>query len=197
MQQMEVVLEAKKTLARYCQLVHQRGLVSACGGNMSLRIQQDLYLLTPSGFALDEVSAQDCVLVDDQGVSTEMGGLKPTSETQLHIGIYQRRPEVNAVLHTHSPAATSYAYCGKTIQPVNPESMMCLPQLPIVPYYQYGSQELADAVAETIGHNSALLLAKHGVVTVGKTIREALHIAELVEETALMNIYVKMIGGND
>jgi L-fuculose-phosphate aldolase len=188
---------ARKSLVEYCHRIHQRGLVSACGGNASLRLDNGKILVTPSGFALDEVREADLALIDIEGALCSACENRPTSEWQLHLGVYAARPDIGAVVHTHSPAATSFAYCGHLIEPVNPESMACLHDLPIIPYYQYGSVELAEAVAVGIVDVDALLLAKHGVVAVGKKMRDALHLAELVEETALMNIYIKMIKGRN
>ena len=191
------VTGARKLLVEYCQRIHQRRLVSACGGNASLRLAEGEFLMTPSGFALDEVAPEDLALIDESGALRCPCAHRPTSEWQLHLGVYAARPDVGAIVHTHSPAATSFAYLGLPIEPVNPESMACLHTLPLVPYYQYGSTELAQAASAEITKADALLLEKHGVVAAGKSLREALHLAELVEETALMNIYIKMIKGRD
>jgi len=103
---------------------------------------------------------------------------------------------VKAILHTHSPAATSFAYLNREINPVNPEGMLFIPELPIAPYRPYGSNELAVVAAQTIGAANAVLLEKHGVLAVGRDLREAYNIADLVEETARMNIYIMQIEPN-
>lgn len=187
----EELLVEKESLAACCHKLYLRGLVSGCGGNVSLRVE-DRVLMTPSGYALDEVRATDIVEVGlDGGVLK--GDKKPTSEIMLHLNLYNMRADIKAIVHTHSPAATSFAYLGRPVVPVNPESSMCLSKLPLVPYYPYGTLELADATASCMGTASACLLEKHGVVACGMTLREAFHVAEIVEETAMMNIYVMQI----
>ncbi len=191
--EMPNLLAKAHELSEYCQAIHKRGLVSACGGNVSLRLPEGKFLLTPSGYALNEVTPDDLVLLDSDGVVLNDTNNRPTSELHLHLKTYNLREDINAVVHTHSPAATSFAFCGKEIKPVNPESMICLKVLPLVPYFQYGSLELAAAASAALTDANAVLLEKHGVVTAGRSLREAVHLAELVEETALMNIYIKMI----
>lgn len=184
----------KELLVSYCKKAYARGLVSASGGNASMRIG-DIYLMTPSGYSLGELTIADvCVL--DCGLAAVCECAKPTSEKNMHKAIYDMRSDVMAILHTHSPAATSFAYLNRGIHPVNPEGMVFIPELPIAPYKPYGSDELAIAASQAIGSANAVLLEKHGVLAVGKDLREAYNIADLVEETARMNIYVMQIDPN-
>lgn len=181
-------LQEREILTDICHKLHSQGLVSASGGNASLRVGNEV-LITPSGFALGELKPKEIVVMNLEEEVVE-GDYKPSSEKHLHLYLYKSRPEIGAVVHTHSPAATSFAYLGKPLFPVNPESMIFLSEIPLIPYFPYGTIELARAAQEKMLTANAGLLCRHGVITVGKDIKEAYRLAELVEETAKMDIYV-------
>lgn len=181
----------RQVLTEVCHYLYQRELVSAYGGNASMRVGERI-LITPSGFPLGFLHPEDLMLIDLKGEVVE-GKYKPSSEVHLHLYIYQTRPEIYGVAHTHSPAATAFAYLEQPILPVNPESTIYLSELPIVPYHPYGTPELAEAVKDKMQGVNAVLLAKHGVVAAGKDIWAAFHLADLVEETAKINIHIQQL----
>jgi len=183
------------TIIHICQKLHQKGFISAYGGNVSFRIGNKV-IITPTQFSLAELTEDDLVVVDLQG-NVLFGINKPSSETALHLKVYQKRPEINGVIHTHPPASTAFAYVNREIIPINPESMVYIKKIPIVPYYPVGSQELAEAVGHYIQDSNVVLLEKHGLVTIGVDLYQAYNLAELAEETAIMNMYVKLIQDGD
>lgn len=179
------------TLIHICQKLHEKKLVSAYGGNVSIKIGTKV-IITPKGSSLAEITEDDLVVIDMSG-NVLFGTNNPSSETALHLKIYNKRQDVSAVVHTHPPAATAFAYANQTIKPINPESQHFLKEIPVVPYEVFGTKELADAVATQILTYDAVLLEKHGLVTVGEDLNKAYNLSELAEETALMNLYVKII----
>jgi len=180
------------TIIHICQQLHEKNLVSAYGGNVSLRLGAKV-VITPKGSSLVEITEDDLVVLDMHG-NVLFGTHQPSSETMLHLKIYNKRQDVNAVVHTHPPASTAFAYTNKTVKPINPESQHFLREIPVVPYHVFGTKELADAVAQYIMSYDAVLLEKHGLVTVGSDLYKAYNLSELAEETALMNLYVKILG---
>jgi len=182
---------AAKKVISICQKLYHKNLVSAFGGNVSIRVNEQV-IITPAGFPLGDLCEDDLVTIDLFG-SILTGKHQPSSEKLMHLQIYNQRPEIKGVVHTHSPAATAFAYLSRKILPINPESTLFLADLPIIPFKPFGSKELADEVGNHLREANAGLLAKHGVITIGPTLDHAFHLAELVEETALMNLYVQML----
>ena len=184
-------LSANTTVISICQRLHQRGFVSAYGGNVSVRTGAKV-VITPTRFSLADVDEDDLVVVDLDG-NTLFGINPPSSEVMLHLRIYQLRPDICGVVHSHPPVATSFAYVNKEIRPIIPEANAYIKKVPIVPFYPVGSRELSEAVANEMKNYDVVMLEKHGLVSAGVTLNEAYNLTELVEETALMNMYVKTL----
>lgn len=186
-------VSANGNIIAVCQQLHEKGYISAYGGNVSIRIVGKV-IITPTKFSLAEITEDDLVVID-LGGRILFGVHEPSSETMLHLKIYQRRPEVNGIVHTHPPACTTFAHCRKNIVPVTPEAIQNLGPVPMVPFHPVGSLELAEAVAENMppGCNVAVL-EDHGLVTVGAILNQAYNLTELAEATALMNLYVRILG---
>lgn len=182
---------ANSTIIYVCQKLHQRNLITAYGGNVSMRMGNKV-IITPTKFALAELGEDDLVVIDMEG-NVLFGVHEPSSETYLHLEIYKAREDIKGIVHTHPPATTAFAYTGEPIIPINPESMKYLANMVTVPYYPFGTMELAKAVGEKAAHADALILEKHGIVTLGKDLYAAYNLTELVEQTALTNLYVRMI----
>lgn len=174
-----------------CQELHERSLVSAYGGNVSIRMPNKI-IITPKGSSLSELTEDDLVVIDIDG-DVLFSTHEPSSEVLLHLNIYKNRPDVHAIIHTHPQMVTSFAYRNTPIKMLTRESRTYLKEVPIVPYYPSGSKELAEAVSPYIKDHDAIMLENHGLVTVGQDIYKAYNLAELTEETAMMNFYVKML----
>ncbi len=188
---MQYYNENVQQLLDVCQKLHTQNLVTAYGGNVSIRVD-DRIIISPSGFPLGMLKQEDLMVINLEGQVVD-GKNKPSSEKLMHLKIYQQRPEIRGIVHTHQKAASSFACLNRKIMPLNPESKMLISDMPIVPYFRYGTKELAEAVEQNIQDTNVVLLEKHGLVTMGKDIYHAFHLAELVEETAMMNIYVKLL----
>jgi ribulose-5-phosphate 4-epimerase/fuculose-1-phosphate aldolase len=106
------------------------------------------------------------------------------------VALYNARDDIGAIVHTHSAYASAFGYLRKQMAPVNPESEYVLGNVPIVPPCMYGTEELADSVQSRLADGKVALLCGHGVVAVGADLKEAVYVAELVEEIAKINYLV-------
>lgn len=152
-------------------------------------------MITPSGVAPDEMHAESMVFVADDGVAPP-GQMVPSSEFRMHQAILARRAEAGAVVHCHSRNATILACCGKPIEPIHYMVLVArAARVPIAPFAVFGTEALAIAVVETMGTGFACLLAHHGQVAIGRDWRQALNIAEEVEEQAAITYGALLLGG--
>ncbi len=163
----------------------KNGLVMWTGGNVSARDPEtNLVAIKPSGVMYEDLRPEDHVVLDLDGNIVE-GKLKPSSDTASHLYIYRQRPDVNGVVHTHSPYATAFAAVGKPI-PVYltaiADEFGC--PIPCAGFALIGGEEIGRQVVEHIGESAAVLLKNHGVFTVGPTVRDAVKAAVMVEDVA-------------
>lgn len=177
---------ARRRLAECCHLLYDRHLTVSAGGNMSVRLGEDEILITPSGVNKGLISGDDLVKMDMDG--NVISGGKPSIEHKFHIGIYKENPETNAVIHCHPLYCLALAVKGEDIKScLTPEGVLLLDQVPTVRYETPGSQELVDAVME-YADASAMLMAKHGAITQGRTLEEAFNRMEELEFQAHLQI---------
>lgn len=170
-------------LVSACRVMHERGLIAGVDGNVSARTDRGTFLVTPSGVHKGLLRAEDIVEVDARG--TPVGGGRPTSELPMHLEIFQHRPDVLAVVHSHAPmAVASTLVADVSINRVLPELVIALGEVATVPYTRPGTIELARKVAEVLGRSRAVLIERHGTVAVGSTVTEALARTEMIEHAA-------------
>jgi len=169
------------------------GLVIATWGNISCRTKGGC-LVTPSGMAYGGLQPEDLVLVGGDGRMLP-GQRQPSSELQLHRRIYDARPDVQAIVHTHSPLACSFAVARQGI-PVILEEMAQLVggSIEVAAYAPPGGETLAANALEAIGQRNAVLLANHGLVAVGRSLGEAMTIAQLAEKAAQVLLGARILG---
>jgi ribulose-5-phosphate 4-epimerase/fuculose-1-phosphate aldolase len=171
-----------------------RGLIAAGEGNVSVRLGDGRLLITPAGRRKDELATADLVVVPHRpGPDASAGGRRPSSDIAIHRAIYAARPDVQAIVHAHLPAAMALTLAGEVPDPaVLPETALLLPRLPFVPFETAGSEGLAAAVATALADGpplpGAALLERHGAVAVGAgaadaaaAVEQALDRLELVE----------------
>ena len=184
----------RKLIVEYGKLLVTKGLTTGTGGNISIFDKEKKYFaISPSGIDYFETEPEDVVIMELDGKVVE-GERKPSSEWMMHLIFYKKRDDVEAVVHTHSrfsstiscmrwdiPALHYYvAFAGKTI--------------PCAKYASYGTQELADNAFEGMGEGKAALLANHGLITIGRSVKEAFLVAEMSEEMAEYYYRTKSIG---
>ena len=172
-----------------------KGLNHGATGNCSCR-DGDSFLITPSGINNDDLKPNMMVRIDLLGnIIPENNNLQPSSEWRFHQTIFSEKPEVGAVVHTHSPFASTLSLFGKEIPPFHymiavtgGDSVRC------APYALFGTQKLSDGIINSLSQRKACLLANHGLVSVGKDLEEAFRIAEEIEHLSQLYIQAKKIG---
>lgn len=181
--------EVKKKVLEYALKAEHMGLCRHRSGNFSIRDEETgLICITPTGMDREEMTFRDIVVVNmDAEVVESETRQRPTSEVIMHLEIYKARLDVNAVVHTHSKFATSFAILAKPIPAIVYELMNlgCKKgYIPVAPYGRPGTPELAKSVIEPLHIADVALMEKHGAVAVDKSIKEALLKAAYVEELA-------------
>jgi L-fuculose-phosphate aldolase len=172
-----------------------RGLLSQTSGNLSIRVSRDEVCITPSSMEYDRVEPTDIVLVGTDGNLRE-GQRTPSSETPLHCLVYDSRPDVSAIVHTHSPYATTLAILGLPIPAVHYMIARArTTQIEVASYATYGTDALARNVRDAFAAPAlAVLLANHGLVAAGATLQEAADVAEGVEMLARLYCQALAVG---
>ncbi len=169
------------SLIETCKNIYDRQLVSGKAGNVSIRVGEYI-AITPTLKSLNDLKSEDIVLVDFDG--NPLSKNKPSSEVGMHIEIYKKRPDVNAIVHTHSPYATGFSFSSKKIKRLEGFGKVNQKYLSSIEYEKPGSKQLAVNASKGIGNEDVLILKEHGVICVGKNIKEAESLANFVEETA-------------
>jgi L-fuculose-phosphate aldolase len=174
--------EARAAVATAALRLLEAGLVRGTAGNVSAR-SGGLVAITPTGVDYRRLDQASVPVVDLHGRPVA-GGLAPSSELPLHLAVYRARPDVGAVVHTHSTFATTFAVLGEELPAVHYVLAHAGRRVRVAPYATYGTGELADACVAALAGDRAVLLANHGVVAVGDGLERALLAAEAVEEVA-------------
>ena len=173
-----------------------RGWVAANDGNLSRRLGEGLFLVTPAGVSKGALTTDMLLVVDSLGRMTAPSSYRPSSELPLHLACYQARPDVGAVCHAHPPAATAFACAHLGLEePLLGEAVMALGPVPCAPYGRTGTAELPAAVLPFLPGHDALLLANHGAVTLGPDLERAYWRMETLEHTAQIHLNVRLLGG--
>lgn len=170
-------------------------LVVWTSGNISGRdVESGLVVIKPSGVRYEELTPEKLVVVNLDGQVIE-GTLKPSSDTLAHLYVYRHRPDINGVVHTHSPFATAWAAVGRPIPPVL--TAICDEfggPIPVGKYAKIGGDEIGREIICSIGNSPAILMKNHGVFTVGRTPEEAVKAAVMVEDVARTVFYAMLLG---
>lgn len=179
------IREASKAFRWASRRAFQLGLQVSTGGNISIRIGPGRFLTKPTGLGLFDCLDSDLVIVDAEGRPLE-GHAKPTKDIQVHLAIFQKRPDVNGIVHYHAPYATAYAVKGQTLPLPTVHARRLLKEIPLIGEYPEGSSELADAVVQAFEDKevTGLLMVNHGLLAIGPTLQQAQYRAELMEESA-------------
>ena len=168
-----MLLEAERQqVADTARKLLETGLVINTSGNVSLR-SADHIAITPSGCAYETITARDVVLVDAQGGVVD-GDLLPSSETPLHLALYAAKPDIGAIVHTHSMYATAVSTLIEELPAIHYQVVTLGGPVPVAPYRTFGTPELAAVVTEAMQERSAVIMQNHGATTVGSTLEEAL-----------------------
>jgi len=169
------------------------GLSAGAGGNISLRCGSRV-LIKASGCSLYDLCEENVVVLGESG-DVLSGSGSPSKEVRFHLGIYRSLPEIGGVAHYHAPYCTAFAVRGMSIPLETNNAKRYFPKMPVVPELPDGSQELADAVIKAFQDREVrlILLAGHGIVSIGHTLTEAHLLAESAEEAARIALLSRFI----
>ena len=176
--------DIRQELSLYSVRLKQRGLTSATGGNLSYRVGDDMWI-SPTGCVLDELEVDDWVKVSLVTGEPYPHRFRPSSEVVLHREVFRTRPDVLSIMHSHPPNVIALSLSGIEIQPIGSEAPISLGErIPIIPYEIPTSPMLGLAVAQYAKDFNVMVLENHGLVTLGKSNREAYNRTELTEAIA-------------
>lgn len=172
-----------------------RGYVAANDGNITVRLPEGYLLSTPTGVSKGFMTPDMIIKVDLAG-NVICGDLAPSSELLMHLAVYKRRSDVNAVVHAHPPAATGFAVAGRSLcRPVTPEVIVSLGEVPLAPYGTPSTLELAASIVDLLPNHDGMLLQNHGVLTLGADLYSAYFKMETIELAAQVSLNASLLGG--
>lgn len=185
----------RQLLIEYGKKMVNDHLTAGTGGNLSILDRSTgLMAISPSGIDYFETKLEDIVIMNLDGDVVE-GTCKPSSELNLHIALYKKKPEITAVVHTHSTYCIVLSTLDMPIKAVNYILADAgTPSVPVAPYRRFATQELADAVADSIGDSNACLMANHGLSACGKNLQSAYSLARECEWIAEIQWRAMCIG---
>ncbi len=185
----------RQEMVRFAHLLYERRLLVAMDGNLSALLPSGDVLCTRAGCHKGLLTDDDLLVVDRSGRVLRGSG-RPTSELQMHLACYEARPDVRAVIHAHPPVSVAFTLANVSMaRCVLPEVVLTLGTVPTAPYATTGSADLADRVREAIRAHDAVLLDRHGAVTVGPDLLTAFCNLETVEHTATITKAARDLGG--
>ncbi len=177
--------EQRQLLLNYGRRLLTDGLTTGTGGNLSTAIRsQNVIAITPSGIDYDKIKTDDISLIDFDG--RHLAGEKPSSEWHLHLALYRQRPEINAVVHTHSRFATTLALLNKPLPACHYLiGVAGCKEIRVAPYATFGTPELAKNTVAALGASDrCILMANHGLIAIGNELDQAYNTALYIEEVA-------------
>ncbi len=187
--------EHRQDIVEVGRLVHQKGWIASNDGNITIRLDQERILATPTGMCKGMMQCEDLIVLDYEGNKLE-GRRQGTSEILMHLTIYKMRPDVRSVLHAHPPVATGFATCGRSLnQALLPEVIIGLGCVPLAAYGLPGTPALTEPMLPLIPKYDALLMANHGAVCYGEDVWKAFFKMETVEHFARINLVAELLGG--
>ncbi|MFU2078042.1 aldolase [Avibacterium endocarditidis] len=187
-------LEQKIEMVNLARSFYERGYSVGGAGNLSVRLDENRILVTPTGSSLGRLVAEKLSVVDMQG--NWVAGDKPSKEYVFHLALYQHNPQCNAVVHLHSTYLTALSCLeglnlDNAMRAFTPYYVMRVGQLPVIPYYRPGDVNIARELGERALSGKAFLLANHGVVVTGTSLVDAVDNTEELEETAKLFFILK------
>lgn len=187
--------ELRDDIVKVGRLVFEKGWVAANDGNISIRLDGERILATPTGVSKGMLHPDDLIIVDYEGNKLE-GRLERTSEIAMHVTIYKIRDDVQSVVHAHPPVATGFATAGLSLnKALLPEVVIGLGCVPLADYGLPGTPALTEPMLPLIPKYDAILLANHGAVSYGRDVFQAYFRMETVEHFARINFVAEMLGG--
>ncbi len=162
----------------------KREYISGTSGNFSTRLDDTQILATPTGLAKGRLTREDLVVTDLEGTVLS-GQLRPSTELKIHLTTYRLRPDVGAIVHAHPKTVVAYSLAGvKLMSTVLPETVAVLGEISLVPYETPGTAALASKMENSLANHNAIVMERHGAITLGRDLAEAYNRMEILEHTA-------------
>lgn len=188
----------KDSICDVCHKMWQLGWVAANDGNVSVRLGDGKFLVTPTGISKSFITPEKLLLVDDKGEILEgQAGFRPSSEFKMHLRCYAKRDDVNAVLHAHPPTATGFAVAHRPMDMYNLiENVAAIGSVPLTPYGTPSTNEVPDAIEPYLNEHDVMLLENHGALTMGADLLTAYYRMESLELWAKITLNAILLGGS-
>jgi L-fuculose-phosphate aldolase len=187
--------EHREEIVEFGRLIYDKGWVAANDGNITVRMDQQRLLATPTGVSKGRMHPDDLIICDMQGNKIE-GRKERTSEIAMHLKVYELRPDIGSVVHAHPPVSTGYAAAGKPLNvALLPEVIISLGCVPLADYGLPGTPALIDPLVPYIPKYDAILMGNHGVVSYGEDLLRAFFRMETVEHYAKIALVAEQLGG--
>ncbi|MBD5492758.1 MAG: class II aldolase/adducin family protein [Lachnospiraceae bacterium] len=189
--------ELREQICEIGRRMYDRRMVAANDGNISVRLSEEEILCTPTGVSKGFMKPEQLCLVDLSGnLLGEDRGFYPSSEVKMHLRVYQKRPDIKAVVHAHPIFATSFAVMGQALErPIMPEVIVNFGRIPLSPYGTPSTAEIPDAIEPYLAEYEAILLEHHGALTWAKDLLSAYMKMESVEFYAELLYRTTQLGG--
>jgi L-fuculose-phosphate aldolase len=185
--------QERKEVAAFMRRLYKQGLTTTSGGNISMKLSHDLVLITPSGTDKGRMNWKEVGIMTVDGKNLTPS-LKPSMETGMHLSIYRKRKDVNAVIHAHPVFSSSFTAMHCSIDTnLTAEAAAILGEPLLVPYALMGSTELAANVSESSILSVVLLLENHGILTIGSSLLQAFDRLEVLENAAKMTVITELM----
>ena len=189
--------QSRQDLVRYARSLFERGYSSGGAGNISLKLPDGHILATPTNSSFGDLDPETLSKVTLKG--EQVSGDKASKEVLMHLAIYRRRPACGGIVHLHSPWLTALSCLPdldveNALPAITPYYVMRVGKLPVIPYIRPGSPEIAVEVEKRAAEHNAMLLANHGPIICGKSLRDAVFNAEELEETAKLYFILRPHG---
>lgn len=188
------LIQHKKDIIEICKLIHQKGFVSATDGNISIKVDKNKFLITPSSINKLFLKTEDLILIDNKGIVLS-GKFKPSKEYLMHLKIYEVRSDIFATIHAHPPYLTSFSVLGLEIpQDILPEVVLTIGSLPIAPYATPSTIEVPNSIEALAKSNDQIILERHGSLTYSDNIFSAYNKLEKIEHYAKILFITNSMG---
>ncbi len=192
---MKTELEIREEMCSIGQRLYRQNYIVGTDGNMSVRLPGNILLFTPSGVCKGYLLPEQILKTDIEG-RTIAGQGRPSSEIQMHLMVYRHRPDIRAIVHAHPPFAVSLTIVKEDMEKVLiPEVVVHLGSIAVAPYQTPGTIALAESLCPFLEKSDAILLERHGIVTLAETLTQAYYKLECAEYAAKIACLVKQMGG--
>ncbi|HIE11013.1 MAG TPA: class II aldolase/adducin family protein [Kiritimatiellae bacterium] len=185
----------QEKLSHYARRVAEKGLAAGAGGNLSVCVDNTVWI-SRSGIALEDMRPGDFAPVDLRTGRPLRRDIRPSSETGTHLAIYRARDDIRAVVHVHPPFVTGLASAGVDFSTFTFEAVLDLGPVDILPLVPPGSSELAERVGRSAAGHDVILLSNHGMMVMGRTMRQAYYRCCILEQTAIAFLVAYLVAGS-